>query len=218
LSQEPAVSLIVSIIAIVLAYLFGSIPMGYVVARLYGIDVTASGSGRIGGTNVLRAAGVFAAGLTVLGDILKGLLPIYFIAILGNPLTTALAASATVVGHNYSIFLRFRGGVGAGAAIGSLAGISFPIALLTGTCGLIALMISRYASVLSSTIAVSALIVLTISAFLGYTPYAYIVTGVLNLLIMFYALRPNFARLRAGTERRIGKKTENIVRASSQNE
>lgn len=208
---------IVSVIAIFIAYLFGSIPMGYLVARMYGIDVTASGSGRTGGTNVLRAAGVFAAGLTVLGDILKALIPVYLIAYLGNPLTTALAASATVLGHNYSIFLGFHGGAGAGAAIGSLASLSFPIALISGICGLIALVISRYASILTTTIAVSALICLIISAFMGYTPYEYIISGVLNLLLIAYALRANYARLRAGTERRIGQKTEDIAGATSQN-
>jgi len=198
------VQIIISIIAILVGYLFGSIPMGYLVARLYGVDVTTKGSGRIGGTNVLRAAGTGAAGLTVLGDVLKGLIPVYFIAVLGMPLTTALTASAAVLGHNYSVFLRFRGGVGAGTAVGAVGGLNFPIGLMAATCGLVALGISRYASVLSTTIAVASLLILTISAFLGYTPYEYIVAGVLNLLLMFYALRPNFARLRAGTERRIG--------------
>lgn len=205
---------IISLIAIFVSYLFGSLPMGYLVARLYGIDVTASGSGRIGGTNVLRTAGVAAAGLTVLGDILKGLIPIYFIAILGMPLTTALSASAAVLGHNYSIFLKFRGGVGAGTAMGSLAGLSFPIALIVAGFGLVALFISRYASVLSTTIAITGLLTLIISAWLGYTPYEYIVAGVLNLFIMLYALRPNYARLRAGTERRIGHKSENVASTS----
>jgi glycerol-3-phosphate acyltransferase PlsY len=206
---------ILSIAAILIAYLFGSIPVGYIVARLYGIDVTASGSGRTGGTNVLRAAGPTAAGLTVLGDMLKGLIPIYLLASANfSPLITALAANATVIGHNYSIFLRFRGGVGAGTAVGALAGLSFPDALISGICGLIGLAISRYASILSSTIAVCALITLTISAMLGYTPYEYIVFGVLNLAVMFYALRPNFARIRAGTERKIGQKTENITKVS----
>lgn len=196
--------IIISIVAILIGYLFGSIPMGYLVARMYGVDVTTKGSGRIGGTNVLRAAGTGAAGLTVLGDVLKGLIPVYFVAILGMPLTTALTASAAVLGHNYSVFLRFRGGVGAGTAVGAVGGLNFPIGLMSALCGLIALGISRYASVLSTTIAVASLLILTISAFLGYTPYEYIVAGVLNLLLMFYALRPNFARLRAGTERRIG--------------
>ena len=211
-------SLIISIFAIVVAYLFGSLPMGYLVARMYGVDVRTSGSGRTGGTNVLRAAGVFAAGLTVLGDILKAMIPVYLIAVIGNPLTTALAASATVLGHNYSIFLGFRGGAGAGAAIGSLAGMSFPIALISGISGLVALVISRYASILTTTIAVAALICLTISAFLGYTPFEYIVTGVLNLLLIAYALRSNYARLRAGTERRIGQKTKDISPATPQNQ
>ncbi len=206
--------LIVSVVAILIAYLFGSIPMGYLVARLYGVDVTQSGSGRIGGTNVLRAAGAPAAGLTVLGDLLKGLIPIYFIVILGHPLTSALAASATVIGHNYSIFLRFRGGVGAGTAVGSVAGLSFPVALFAGVCGLLGLAISRFASILSTTIAVTSLIGFVISAWLGYTPSEYIITGVVNLLVMFYALRPNFARIRAGTERRIGQKSENISKPS----
>jgi glycerol-3-phosphate acyltransferase PlsY len=206
---------ILSVAAILIAYLFGSIPVGYLVARLYGIDVTASGSGRTGGTNVLRAAGPTAAGLTVMGDMLKGLIPVYLLASASfSPIVTALAATATVVGHNYSIFLGFRGGVGAGTAIGALAGLSFPAALISGICGLIGLAISRYASILSSTIAVFALITLTSSAVLGYTPYEYLIFGVLNLAVIFYALRPNFARIRAGNERKIGQKTENITRLS----
>ncbi|MBN1993758.1 MAG: glycerol-3-phosphate acyltransferase [Anaerolineae bacterium] len=201
---------VLSIIAILISYLCGSIPVGYLVARLYGIDVTAAGSGRTGGTNVLRAAGPVAAGLTVLGDMLKGLIPIYLLASAGFPaVVVALAANATVIGHNYSLFLRFRGGVGAGTAIGALAGLSFPVALITGICGLIGLALSGYASILSATIAVFALITLIVSAIIGHTPYAYIVFGAINLAAMFYALRPNFSRLRAGTERKIRRKTEN---------
>lgn len=200
-------NIIFSIIAILIAYLFGSIPMGYLVARLYGVDVTKTGSGRIGGTNVLRAAGAPAAGLTVLGDILKGLIPVYFISFFGLPLTTALAASATVIGHNFSIFLRFRGGVGAGTAIGAVGALSVPVAVVAGLCGLIALTISRYASLLSTTIAVTSFLGLIVSAWLGYTPYEYIVTGLINLLVMVNALRPNYARIRAGTERRVGQES-----------
>jgi glycerol-3-phosphate acyltransferase PlsY len=204
------VSLIISIIAVLIAYLFGSIPMGYIVARLYGVDVTASGSGRIGGTNVLRAAGVSAAGLTVLADVLKGLIPIYFMQIALDPLTVALAITATVLGHNYSIFLGFKGGVGAGTAVGAMSGVSLGVGLTAAIFGLIALALSRYASVLSTTIAISSVILLSISAVLGYTPYEYIIAAVLNLIIIFYALRENFARLRAGTERRIGQKRKTL--------
>ena len=205
---------LLSIAAVLICYLCGSIPVGYVVARLYGVDVTASGSGRTGGTNVLRAAGPVAAAVTVLGDMLKSLIPVYFFSFICSPLVISVAAAAAVVGHNNSIFLGFRGGVGAGTALGALAGLSFPVCLIAGFSGLAALIVTRYASVLSATIAVLALITLIVFATLGYTPYGYILFGVLNLAIMFYALRPNFARLRAGTERKVGQKTENIARIS----
>ncbi len=207
-------SYLLAVLAIFIAYLFGSIPVGYLVARLYGVDVTASGSGRTGGTNVLRSVGPVAAALTVLGDILKGLIPVYLLVTVAHPLVVALAAAATVIGHNYSIFLRFRGGVGAGTAMGALGGLTFWGALIVAACGLIALGVSRYASVLSTTIAVSTLIILIIFAILGYTPSEYIVSGVLTLLVMFNALRPNFARLRAGTERKVGQKSDNIAHVS----
>jgi glycerol-3-phosphate acyltransferase PlsY len=209
------VNYILAMVAIFVAYLVGSIPMGYLVARLYGIDVTASGSGRTGGTNVLRSVGPLAAALTVLGDILKGLIPVYLLATVAPPLVTALAAAAAVLGHNYSIFLRFRGGVGAGTAMGALGGLTFPGALIVAVIALVALGVSRYASVLSTTIAIMSLVILIVLAGFGAIPYSYIIFGVLNLLIIFNALRPNFARLRAGTERKIGQKPENIIRVSS---
>lgn len=205
-------SYILAIAAIFIAYLCGSIPSGYLVARLYGIDVTASGSGKTGGTNVLRSVGPIAAGLTVLGDMLKGLVPVYLLTYAASPVVVALAATAVVLGHNHSIFLHFRGGVGAGTAIAAMGGMTLVGALLVGVCALTALVTSRYASVMSATIAVTALIMLTIFAFMGYTPYGYIVFGVLNLVVMFHALRGNFARLRAGTERKVGKKSEHIVK------
>lgn len=220
---------VLGILAVVVAYLSGSIPVGYLVARAYGVDVTASGSGRIGGTNVLRAAGVTAAGLTVMGDVFKGLLPVYFakqllpiFALLLNngvaqdnmvALFVALTMPAAVLGHNHSIFLGFKGGVGAGTAIGALGGASFPSALLSAACALVALGISRYASVLSTTVAITGIIFFVIFAALGYIPFIYVLGPVLVAGIIINALRPNYARIRAGTERRVGgKKTENVTK------
>ncbi len=208
-------SIILSVIAILVAYLCGSIPVGYIVARLYGIDVTASGSGRTGGTNVLRAAGPVAAGLTVLADVFKGIIPLFFMQYAFDPMVVALAMPAAVLGHNYSIFLGFRGGVGAGTAIGTVSAISFIAGFLAGVFAIIALVISRYASILSTTIALSSVILLAILAFMGRVPYAYILGAVLNMLVIVYALRGNYAQIRAGTERKVGQKTENITRISS---
>ncbi len=208
-------SILIPISAIFISYLFGSIPTGFIIARIYGIDVTSSGSGRTGGTNVLRAAGPVAAGLTVLGDVMKGVIPVYFMQFAFDPLFVALAMPAAVLGHNYSIFLGFRGGAGGGTAVGTVSAVSFVAGLLTAVFAIIALVISRYASVLSTTVVISSVILLTILAYLGYTPYEYILGAVLNMLVIMYALRENYARLRAGTERKVGQKTENITKVSS---
>lgn len=221
-------TIVLGILAILIAYLSGSIPVGYVVARLYGVDVTASGSGRIGGTNVLRAAGPVAAGLTVMGDLFKGMLPVYFARQLlpivmlwlnngqsmntATALIVALTMPAAVLGHNHSIFLKFKGGVGAGTAIGAIGGVHLLAAILAGACALIALAVSRYASILSTVMAISGVIFLVVFAALGQIPYMYTLGGVLILLIIVNSLRPNYARIRAGTERRVGQKTENITR------
>lgn len=192
-------------VAILLAYLFGSIPVGVIVARLYGVNVLATGSGRTGGTNVLRAAGPLAAGLTVLGDVMKALIPLFFMKIALPPLVVALAMPAVVLGHNHSIFLGFRGGAGAGPAIGAVGGISFPVGVLVAVCGLVALVTTRYASLLTTTIAASSVLLLAGSAALGYTAYEYVLGAVLILLVIVYALRQNYARIRQGTERKVGQ-------------
>lgn len=203
---------------IILAYLSGSIPMGYLIARLYGVDVTAAGSGRTGGTNVLRAAGGSAAGLTVFGDVMKGLVPVFILDLMAPhiipSIVVALAAAATVLGHNYSIFLKFRGGVGAGTAIGALGGLSFWIGVLATGCALTALALTRYASMLSTAVAVSGVIFLIIFAVLGFVPYAYILAGILIAALIVYALRPNYAQIRAGTERKVGQKSDTTAKAA----
>ena len=84
--------------------------------------------------------------------------------------------------------------------------------LIVAICGLTGLAFTRYASILSTSVAVSSVVVLTIGALLGLTPYIYILGSVLTMLVMFYALRDNFARIRAGTERKVGQKTENIAK------
>ena len=108
------------IVALLVSYLMGSIPVGILVVRwARGIDVRRVGSGRTGGTNVLRAAGWKAAVFTGLGDASKATLAVLVARWLHGPsLLLALAGAAAVVGHNYSLFLGFRGGAGTGASIG----------------------------------------------------------------------------------------------------
>ncbi len=196
-------------VALVVGYLLGSIPVGYLVVRwLRGIDVREVGSGRTGGTNVLRAAGWKAAVLTGVGDGLKALAAVLLARRLGGPpLLVALAGVAAVVGHNYSVFLRFRGGAGTMASIGGAAGLwpwSLPIALIAL---LPTALITRRASLGSITVALVLPLLFAVRAALGLGPWAYVVHGVLTSALTLWSLRPNIRRLLRGEERRIDLKT-----------
>lgn len=208
---------VVALLTIVIGYLFGSIPVGYLIARAMGIDLLQSGSGKIGGTNVLRAAGLFPSMMTILGDALKGLIPTYLAAMFFStmlpqpmPWVAALTGAAAVAGHNHSIFLKFRGGAGGVTALATLAALSFPGALIAAGVAIVMIVITRYASMATFSGAVTGLLVLIIFAALGITPWDYILFGIIVLGLVGWALRPNFANIRAGTERTIGKKESNI--------
>lgn len=193
------------IVVLLTGYLLGSIPVGYLVVRwLHGIDVREVGSGRTGGTNVLRAAGWGAAVLTGVGDGLKGLVAVLFARQLGgSPLLVALAGVAAVVGHNYSAFLGFRGGAGTMASIGGATGLwpwSLPISLLAL---LPTALITRRASLGSITVAFVLPFLFIGRAVLGLGPWAYVVHGVLTSALTLWSLRPNIRRLLHGEERRI---------------
>ncbi|HEC33970.1 MAG TPA: glycerol-3-phosphate 1-O-acyltransferase [Chloroflexi bacterium] len=191
--------------ALVVGYLLGSIPVGFLVARwLRGMDVRRVGSGRTGGTNVLRVAGWEAAVLTGVGDGLKAVLAVLLARWLGGPpFLLALAGVAAVAGHNYSVFLRFRGGAGTMASIGG-AVVLWPL------CGLILVPVllvvalgTRRASLGSITIAFLLPALFVLRAALGVGPWAYVAYGVLTSALTLWALRPNIRRLLRGEERRI---------------
>lgn len=195
------------VLTTVLGYLLGSLPVGYLVGKLYGVDVRQHGSGRTGGTNVWRATGQLGPPLlTVLGDVAKGLLAVWLgRRLAGSELSAALSGAAAVFGHNWPIFLRFKGGAGgitASACLVMLNGvagaITIPIAALT-------LYLSHYASVGTLTVGVGGLLVLTIMRLVtpALTPAVHLLYGLLSAAWIVWALRPNIRRLLRGTERRI---------------
>jgi len=193
------------LVALLLAYLLGSIPVGFLlVLWLRGVDVRQVGSGRTGGTNVLRAAGWPLAVLTGAGDGLKAVLAVLVARLLGGPpLLLALAGVMAVVGHNYSVFLHFRGGAGTMASIGgALALWPWSIALLLPMLLGVALG-TRRASVGSIVIALVMPILFAVLVALRVRPLAYLGHGVLTSLLTLWALRPNIRRLWQGQERRI---------------
>ncbi len=197
------------LIIMIIAYLMGSFPSGYLSARIIaGVDVRKIGSGRTGGTNVWRAAGPWAFMFTVLGDLFKGTLAVGLAMLLlpEDYLAHGLAGVAAVAGHIWPIFLHFKGGAGSMTALSILVVLSLPTALIVSFCALVAIAIWRYASVGSLVLAFTTIIAFIILTIWKHYPAEYILYSIVTAALITYSLRPNIKRLRAGTERKIGVK------------
>lgn len=190
---------------VVVGYVLGSIPIGFLLVRqLYGVDVRDVGSGRTGGTNVLRAAGRKAALVVVLLDVLKASSAVVIARWLdGPPVVLALAGAAAVLGHNHSIFLHFQGGAGTMAAIGAATALWPWSAAILIPVGLGIVLVTHRASVGSITVALLLPVVFAVRAALGLGPWAYLLYGLLVCALILWALRPNIRRLLRGEERQV---------------
>ena len=200
--------------AAVLAYLIGSTPIGYLLGRLWGVNVLERGSGRTGGTNVLRSAGLVPAFLTGVLDVGKGALAVWLAGqVTAGEVEAAaqiLAGAAVILGHNHSIFLRFRGGAGVGTSLSTLAVLYWPAALALGILLPTIIAITRYASVGSLVIMTLMPVLLVGGVVLNSLSPIYIVYGLLAWAIVVYSHRPNIRRLLQGTERRVGDKNKPV--------
>ena len=204
-------SFVFALAAIVIAYLLGSLPMGVLAARIVkGVEIREVGSGRTGATNAYRAAGPWGLALTSLGDICKGIAAVWvarFLIYLAPASSTAwvetLAGIAAVVGHNWSIFLRFKGGAGTATTVGVLAAMNVYVAIGVTGAGIVALAIARMASIASITVAVLMGIVLAIVAATGHGPWAHVAFGLVGGTLTIWALRPNIGRIVQKEERRL---------------
>jgi glycerol-3-phosphate acyltransferase PlsY len=203
------------LLAAVIGYLIGSIPMGYLVVRLIkGQDIRTHGSGRTGGTNAFRAGGPIAGVLTAVGDACKGYVAVALARLVVGPevlattigtVAAVLAGLAAVIGHNWSVYLGFKGGAGTAPNIG--AAIAFwPIAgLYLAPMVPLGLYLIGYASVTSLIIAAVVLITFVVRAALQADPnWWYVAYAVAAAAAVAWALRPNIKRLRQGTERVVG--------------
>lgn len=193
--------------ALVAAYLMGSLPTGYAIARLRGVNVLRVGSGHTGATNVLRSSGFLCAMLTGVADILKGYAGVQVARALvpGTSWALALSGIATVLGHNWSVFLGFAGGVGTMTTLGATLAINPTAALIALLAGALPLGLTRYASLGSVTMAVVLPIVLAVGAVVWSWPWDWIVFGLGAGALSLWELRPNIDRLRRGEERKIGQ-------------
>lgn len=184
-------------------YLLGSIPFGILFTRARGIDLRAVGSGSIGATNVLRAAGAVPAVMTLLCDLLKGTAVVAAAMLTGaGPVVQGAAALAVIAGHNFSIFLRFKGGKGVATSVGVIL-IYAPLAgILTVIVWLLTLLLSRYSS-LGALVSFGLLPVLVLVTGQPLSKAAF-AAAITTLLIIRH--RDNIRRLLRGEERRVGEK------------
>ena len=203
-------------IVLLVGYILGSIPFGVIIVWLVAKrDVRKFGSGRTGGTNVMRAAGFLAGLLTGVMDVLKGLATGYLADLLlpGNTLVKVFAVALVILGQIHSVFLmerdeknriQLRGGAGGAAALGAAAALWGPVWMFIVPIGVFVFLVVGYASLTTVSIALVGLGVFTYRYFAGLGPWQHILFGGIALALVCWALRPNFQRLANGTERTVG--------------
>ena len=201
LSQIP------SFIWPVFGYLFGSISSAVIVSKLFGLDDPRKvGSGNPGATNVLRSGNKFAAGLTLLGDVLKGLLPVLLATSIGvSSGVLACVAIGSFMGHLYPLFFGFKGGKGVATAIGVFMALSWKLFLTFALVWMATAAIFRYSSLAS--LLASAVSGIAAFAIFNDPSELQIIGGVFWIVAFtFQRHRENIDRLKQGTESKIGEK------------
>lgn len=205
--------MLIGIGVVILGYILGSIPFGLLIVKMKtGKDVRTVESGRTGGTNVVRAAGLGAGLLTAFFDILKGAVSVWAAqAILPeNPLVHILTPLAAILGHNYSLFLvrreengklRFHGGAGGAPALGGAMGLWLPMFPIVLAAGALIWFTVGIASLTTMAIGLVVTVVFAIYSAQGVMEPVNIWYGVIAELFLIWALRPNIKKLLAGNER-----------------
>lgn len=192
-----------ALLVAVLAYLAGSVSTAIIVCKAMGLkDPRTTGSGNPGATNVLRVGGKLPAALTLLGDGLKGFLPVFITAaVYDHTPTIGLAALAAFIGHLYPVFFRFEGGKGVATALGALLGLDLSI----GALALVTWLAVSLAFKRSSLAALVTFGLVPVYLLLrGQTVFA--VAFLMIAAFLFYTHRGNIQRLLDGTEPTIGNK------------
>jgi glycerol-3-phosphate acyltransferase PlsY len=205
-----------SMITVIGGYLLGSIPSGVLIVKLStGKDLRNVESGRTGGTNAMRAAGLWAGLGTAALDILKGAASVWLVRVLmpGMVWMEVLAPLMAILGHNYSIFLverkengglRLRGGAGGAPTVGGALALWLPSLLIVVPLSALILYFVGYASVTTLSVPVIALVIFAYRTWTGASPWQYMAYAIIAEIVLIWALRPNIRRLINGTERLVG--------------
>ena len=187
----------------VFAYLLGSVSSAIVIARLFGLkDPREVGSGNPGATNILRYGGKKAAILTLLGDVLKGAVPVLIAHLLGaDSVILALTMLAAFLGHVFPVFHGFKGGKGVATAFGALAAMNGWVGLALVGSWLVMAVTTRYSSLSAITVSVLAPVYVW---WFTREPALILATGIMALFLL-WRHRSNIQKLLAGTETKIGR-------------
>lgn len=185
------------------AYLIGSVPFSLIVGKLIaGVDIRKQGSGNVGATNVLRSLGTQGAILALVADALKGVVAVWVGLLVGGSTLAAACGVAVVLGHCFSVFLKFKGGKGVATSGGIVLFLMPKIILALLVAFIIIVYLSRYVSVGSITVAA----LLPVLAFSLNYDIAYILMGLMLAVIVIWHHRDNITRLQQGRESKIGQK------------
>lgn len=208
------------LIIVIIAYLLGAIPFGLMISRrMAHVDIREHGSGNIGATNVFRTLGARLGLITAMLDLSKAALAVLLaMSIIGNEvlmvdghdihlqLAQILAAISAMVGHNWSVYIKFKGGKGVACFIGGLMVINWVAALIGLAAGIIIALTTRYVSLASMLAAVCVLLTLIALALLAVSAPVYIAYGLLAAGLIVFQHRSNIMRLQSGTELKLGDK------------
>jgi glycerol-3-phosphate acyltransferase PlsY len=213
-AANPGLGAMIWLPIFALSYLIGSIPSGYLVARSKGVDICQHGSSNIGAANVARVMGKKWGYLVGLCDFLKGFLAAklgFLIAshfLLSSVLGSVIAAIASILGHNYTVWLGFKGGKGIATSGGAVLALLPPLVFVSaGVVWIAVFFISRFTSLASMSAALALPIaVLLIGAKTGSDFWLLIGSSVLMTALAILRHRGNIVRLLNGTENRFGKK------------
>ncbi len=193
------------VLSLAIGYLLGSVPTGYLVAKARGVNIQKTGSGNIGATNVLRSVGPLAGLVVILADPLKGVLAVFIAIVLGlGEWGIALTGLAAILGNNFNIFLKLRGGKGIATSLGVFLLISPAATLGAVAIGLFAIALGRFVS-LGSLVGGFSLPLLLI---MGNFSLASLFLAIVIALLAIYRHKDNILRLAKGSERRLGEKRQ----------
>ena len=209
------------IIIAIIAYLIGSINFSVIISkRMAGFDVREKGSGNAGTTNMLRSIGVKAAVITLLCDILKGVVVILIAILIGNivdglddALLVQLAGIFVIIGHTFPIFFGFKGGKGIATSLGVLLMINWQIGLICLVFALILMAITRMVSVGSIA---AAILVPVLVVFIGQNyivpvnNWSYLIFSIIIAILVLFNHRENLKRIFTGKENKISFKKSNL--------